>query len=44
VELSQEQGDQNGRIFARWVIVFFGQFLEKKSKNGQTILGYFYPR
>jgi hypothetical protein len=26
--LRQEQGGQIGRIFAHWVIVFFGQFLK----------------
>jgi hypothetical protein len=26
--LGQMQGDQIGRIFAEWAIVFFGQFFE----------------
>jgi hypothetical protein len=26
------QGDQIGRIFAHWAIIYFGQFLEKSQK------------
>jgi hypothetical protein len=26
--IGRRQGDQIGRIFAQWVIVYFGQFLE----------------
>jgi hypothetical protein len=35
---SHSQGDQIGRIFAHWVIFFFGQFLK------MTFLGYFKPK
>jgi hypothetical protein len=35
------QGDQIGRIFAQWVIVFFGQFLENY-RSITSIFGYFF--
>jgi hypothetical protein len=36
--MTSKQGDQIGRIFAFWVIVYFGQFLEnnKRSPNDWT--------
>jgi hypothetical protein len=36
------QGDQIRRIFAQWVILFFGQFF--KFTKAARILGYFFPR
>jgi hypothetical protein len=35
----KDQGDQIGRIFAYWVIVFFGQFFLITA-----VLGYFFPQ
>jgi hypothetical protein len=31
--MASEQGDQIGRIFAFWVIVYFGQFLENNKRS-----------
>jgi hypothetical protein len=39
---SKAQGDQIGRIFSQWVIVYFGQLLENDKVS--HILGYFIPR
>jgi hypothetical protein len=38
---AQYQGDQNGRIFAQWVIVKNWQFLRKLQKQS-TFLRYFF--
>jgi hypothetical protein len=38
-----EQGDRIGRIFAQWVIVYFGQFSEN-NRSRPHFWGYFYPR
>jgi hypothetical protein len=37
------QGDQIGRIFANWAIVFFGQFSLKIAGFAQ-LWGYYFPR
>jgi hypothetical protein len=37
LHLRFKQGDQMGRIFARWVIVFFGQFTEEAQIFGLLI-------
>jgi hypothetical protein len=37
------QGDQIGRIFATWAIVFFGQFLWKLQDEPKFV-GYYFPR
>jgi hypothetical protein len=38
----RQQGDQIGRIFAGWAIVFFGQFFSKIMKAAQSF-GPFFP-
>jgi hypothetical protein len=42
-EKTWEQGDQNGRIFTNWSVVFFGQFIEnyRSSSNSKAT---FFPQ
>jgi hypothetical protein len=35
------QGDQIGRFFASWVIIYFGQFYEKYTSSLNVCVAYF---
>jgi hypothetical protein len=39
-----DQGDQIGRLFAYWVIVYFGQCFENLQKYIAQIFGLLFPR
>jgi hypothetical protein len=43
LNVTADQGDKIGRIFAQWLTLYFGQFFSKITELA-TLIGYFFPR
>jgi hypothetical protein len=43
-DIHSEQGDKNGRIFADWVIVYFGQFCENYRNSPKIWANFFHGK